>query len=327
MGVKVGVIGAGTMGRRHLKALSADPRVEIPAVADAVDPAAQEAARMVGAKPCKTVADLAEVGVDAVFVTLPNVHHAAVVLEALDRGLHVFSEKPMAISLADARRVAERVGGGDRVYQMGFNRRWAPAYRYLKQQIEDGFVPFSANGKINDGDMLTPSWYTNAAISGGFMYDTAVHLVDMIAWLMGPIEGVAALGRRSCYPDYDDICMLLRCAGDRPVALTTCGHASWAGPQERVELYGDHALLASEDLDRVRHTTRDDAHAAWRQLPSADVLDLWGYVAEDRAFIDACLGQAPPPVTVHDAFHSIAVLDAAYASIARGGRPVAVPTR
>ena len=190
MGVKVGVIGAGTMGRRHLTALAGDPRVEIVAVADAVATVAAEAAAAAGARPCATVADLADAGADAVFVTLPNVHHAPVVLEALDRGLHVFCEKPMAVSLADARRVVERVAAGDRVYQMGFNRRWAPAYRYLKDQIEAGFAPLSANVKINDGDMLTPAWYANAAVSGGFMYDTAVHLIDMTAWLVGPIDSV-----------------------------------------------------------------------------------------------------------------------------------------
>ncbi len=326
MAVRVGIVGAGTMGRRHLEALAADRRVRIVGVADSADAVAREAAAGAGARACRSFGELADLGIDAVFVTLPNVFHAAIVLDALSRGLHVFAEKPMAISLTDARTIAKQVAASTRVYQMGFNRRWAPAYRYLKQQIERGFVPYSANVKINDGDMLTPSWYTNVAVSGGFMYDTAIHLVDMVAWLIGPVETVAAIGRQSCYPDYDDIALLLRCGEGRPVALTTCGHASWAAPQERVELYGDHALLVSEDLDRVRLTTRDAPNAPWEQLPSAHPLDLWGYVAEDRAFIDACLGEAAPPVTVRDAFHSIAVVDAAYTSIARGGEPVPVPS-
>jgi len=323
--LRAGLVGAGTMGRRHLQALSRDSRVEIVGVADVAQEAARAAADSVGARPCQSLADLAEFGIDAVFVALPNVYHGAVVLEALDRGLHVFSEKPMATTLDEGRQIVERVKHGNRVYQMGFNRRWAPAYRYLRQQIDAGFVPYSANVKINDGDMLTPSWYTNVAISGGFMYDTAVHLMDMITWLIGPIESVAALGRQSCYPDYDDIAMVMRCRGDRPVAFTTCGHASWAAPQERIELYGDHALLVSEDLDRVRFTTREVPKAEWQQFSSPDIVTLWGYVDEDRAFVDACLGLAPPPVTVDDAFHSLAALDAAYASIASGGRPVPVP--
>jgi len=326
MGLRVGLIGAGAMGRRHLTALSRDSRVEIVGVADVVPEAAQDAAEAVRARPCRDLAGLADLGVDAVFVTLPNVYHGPVVLEALDRGLHVFSEKPMATTLEEGRQIRARVRQRGGVYQIGFNRRWAPAYRFLRRHIDAGFVPFSANVKINDGDMLTPSWYTNVAISGGFMYDTAVHLVDMVAWLVGPVESVTALGRRSCYPDFDDIGLLLRCRGDRPVVFSTCGHASWAPPQERVELYGDHALLISEDLDRARYTTRERAQADWQRFPSDDPVSLWGYVDEDRAFIDACLGLTPPPVTVDDAFHSLAVLDAAYASIAAGGLPTRVPT-
>ena len=326
MGVKVGLLGAGTMGRRHLQALGGDPRVEIVGVADVAPEAARTAAETVGARPCRHLADLIDLGIEAAFVTLPNVYHGDVVLEALDRGVHVFSEKPMATTLEAGRQILRRARQSDRVYQMGFNRRWAPAYRFLRSQVDAGFTPFSANVKINDGDMLTPSWYTNVAISGGFMYDTAVHLFDMVAWLIGPIETVAALGRRSCYPDYDDIALLLRCRGDRPVAFSTCGHASWAAPQERVELYGDHALLVTEDLDRARLTTREQPQAEWQRFPSTDMVSLWGYVDEDRAFVDACLGLAPPPVTVEDAFHSLAVLDAAYASIAAGGIPIRVPT-
>ncbi len=324
-GIAVGLIGAGTMGRRHLEALAADPRVTIVAVADAVETAARSAAAAVGARPCATAAQLADAGAEAVWVTLPNVYHGPVVLECLARGLHVFSEKPMATTLTEGRRIAEQVKASGRVYQMGFNRRWAPAYRHLKEEILGGFAVSSANVMMNDGDMLTPSWYTNPAISGGFMYDTAIHLVDMIAWLVGPVERVAALGRQTCYPDYDDIALLLSCEGGRPVAFSTCGHASWAAPLERVELYGDHALLASEDLDRVRHATREHPNAEWQRLPSASPLALWGYVEEDRAFLDACLGLIPPPVTVEDALHSIAVLDAAYASIDSGGQVIPVP--
>jgi myo-inositol 2-dehydrogenase / D-chiro-inositol 1-dehydrogenase len=309
------------MGRRHLDVLVRDPRVEIVGVADTDDVAARSAAADFGGRPCRSVTDLARLGIDAAYVTLPNAYHGAVVLEAMDRGLHVFSEKPMAIRLDEARRVGACVRRSGRVYQMGFNRRFAPAYRYLKEEIARGFVPFSANAKITDGDMLTPSWYINPALTGGFLYDCAVHMIDLVAWLVGPIRSVAAAGRQSCYPDHDDIVLLLRCEGERAVALTTCGHASWARPTERIELYGDHALLVSEDMDRARHATREVPEPEWQRFRSPDDLTALGYVDEDLAFIDACLGTAPPPVTADDAFHSVAVIDAAYASLRGGGRP------
>jgi myo-inositol 2-dehydrogenase / D-chiro-inositol 1-dehydrogenase len=326
--LKIGLVGAGAMGRRHLEALSRDARVAIVAVADSVEAAARSAAQAVGARACRTVGELAELGAAAVYVTLPNAFHGTVVLEALSRGLHVFSEKPMATTLDEARRVAaaaRRARRAGRVYQMGFNRRFAPAYRCLNEQVAAGFVPYSANAKITDGDMLTPSWYVDTSLTGGFLYDCAVHMIDLVAWLVGPVRTVSALGRQSCYPDRDDVALLLRCGDDRPVALTTCGHASWAKPTERLELYGDHALLESEDMDRARHATREAPDAAWRVFSSPDEITALGYVAEDRAFVDACLGEAAPPVTVDDAFHSIAVIEAAYTSLRAGGRlePVA----
>src|SRR5205807_2695658 len=140
---------------------------------------------------------------------------------------HVFSEKPMATTLEEARRIAARVRRSGRVYQMGFNRRFAPAYRFLRGEIAAGFTPYSAHAKITDGDMLTPSWYIDPALTGGFLYDCAVHMIDRGGWLVGPIRKVAARGGRSCYPDQDDIVLMLWCEGDRPAALTTCGHASW----------------------------------------------------------------------------------------------------
>jgi myo-inositol 2-dehydrogenase/D-chiro-inositol 1-dehydrogenase len=323
--VRVGLVGAGAMGRRHLEALSRDARVSIVGVADNVEAAARGAAEPFGARACRTVGDLAEAGADAVYVTLPNAFHGAVALDALDHGLHVFSEKPMATTLDEARRVAAAVRRTGRLYQMGFNRRFAPAYRYLKEQVAGGFAPFSANAKITDGDMLTPAWYVDASLTGGFLYDCAVHMIDLVAWLVGPVRAVSALGRQSCYPDHDDIALLLECDGGRPVALTTCGHASWAKPTERVELYGDHALLESADMDRARHATRETPGAAWQVFPSPDEVTALGYVAEDRAFVDACLGEGRPPVTVDDAFHSIAVIDAAYRSLRADGRREPVP--
>lgn len=309
------------MGRRHLDAISRDPRAAVVGVADNVEAAALRAAEALGARACRTVGELAETGAEAVYVTLPNAFHSAVVLDALEYGLHVFSEKPMATTLDEARRVATAVRRTGRIYQMGFNRRFAPAYRFLRARVADGFVPFSANVKITDGDMLTPAWYVDVSLTGGFLYDCGVHMIDLVAWLVGPVRAVSASGRQSCYPDYDDIALALRCEGDRPVAFTTCGHASWAKPSERVELYGDHALLESADMDRARHATREAPDAAWQAFSSPDEVTALGYVAEDEAFVTACIGGGPPPVTVDDAFHSIAVIDAAYKSLRAGGRP------
>src|SRR2546427_9700685 len=104
MGVRAGLIGAGTMGRRHLQALSQDHRVELVGVADAVAEAATTAAASVGAQPCPDLAALAALGIAAVFGALPTVSHGPVVLEGRTRRLHAVSDRPMAPPLEGGRQ-------------------------------------------------------------------------------------------------------------------------------------------------------------------------------------------------------------------------------
>ena len=82
---------------------------------------------------------------------------------------------------------------------------------------------------------------------------------------------------------------------------------------------GDNPWGTADWTASWRKTTVSEP--AWRQFASPDDVTAQGYVDEDRAFIDACLGEAPPPVTVDDAFASIATIDAAYTSLRGGGRP------
>jgi len=322
MGVKVGLIGAGAMGRRHLQALARDSRVDIVGVADTVADAAKTAAESVGAQPCRDLAALAGLGVDAVFVTLPNVYHGPVVLEALDRKLHVFSEKPMATTLEAGRQIRDQVRRNRRVYQMGFNRRWAPAYRFLRRHVEDGFVPFSANVKMNDGDMLTPAWFSDPKISGGFMYDTGIHLLDLVRWLLGPIQEVRCLTRSSCYPDQDDAVMLLRFTSGALVAFSSCGHATWTGPLERIEFYGDHTAIVTDGFERLTHTPGRDQPAVTQDFSAIPVPDRLGYAPEVRAFLQGITDGRPGGPTAEDAFRAVECVDACYRSAAAEGAPV-----
>src|SRR5438552_1516549 len=137
MTVRVGIVGGGNMGATHARDLMADARVQIVGVADVVRAKAEALARETGARAFERV--------EAVYVTTPNTKHPPAVLAALARDVHVFCEKPMATSLADARRLREAARRSRGIYQVGHNRRFAPAYRFLKQRIAEGFQPYLAN--------------------------------------------------------------------------------------------------------------------------------------------------------------------------------------
>ena len=111
--MRVGVVGAGFIGRLHALNLKADPRVDLVGVADTVPAAAQRLAGEVGTKALPGLAALLDAGV--VYVTTPNTHHVEPVLAALAHGAHVFSEKPMATSLDGALRIRRAAEGARRL--------------------------------------------------------------------------------------------------------------------------------------------------------------------------------------------------------------------
>ncbi|MFC2023824.1 Gfo/Idh/MocA family protein [Chloroflexota bacterium] len=325
MTIKVGIVGAGNMGRTHAQILQQDARVKIQGITDIATARAQELADSAGCRVFLDVEELLADGVDAVYVTTPNTRHVPATLAALERNVHVFCEKPMATSLEDARQVLDAARASEAVYQVGHNRRFAPVYRYLKSQVEEGFTPYLANAKQNDGDWHNPPWITDLSLTGGFLYESTVHLLDTLRWIMGEVSAVQARAKANVYEVLNDFAIMLTFEGDRFAVLTSSAHASWAFPFEHLEIVGEHAFIRSEELTRVVHSPGLEQEARivdYSQVPRSD---LWGYREEDKLFVDACLGEIPPAVGAEDAWKSIELCEACYLSVSNGGETVRLP--
>src|SRR5438132_13208261 len=129
--MRIAVYGAGQMGAAHVRHFSVLPDTTIAGVADADERRARSAAAAVGATPCPDLDSLLALRPDAVVIVVPHIHHAASAIAALERGVHVFCEKPMATTVQDARAVLRPVERRRRIHQLGFNRRFAPVYTGL----------------------------------------------------------------------------------------------------------------------------------------------------------------------------------------------------
>ena len=325
MTVRIGIVGAGHMGRTHAKILKQDERVKIVGVTDTVGSKAEELALDVGGRPFQSAKELLDTEIGAVYVTTPNTKHLEVVLAALERNIHVFSEKPMATSLQEAKQILEAAGASEAVYQVGHNRRFAPVYTYLKKHIQEGFTPYLTNAKQNDGDWLNPPWITDLSLTGGFLYESSVHLLDILRWLLGEVVSVQARARANVYDVLNDFAILLTVERDRFAVFSSSAHASWASPFEHVELVGEHAFIRSEELDRVTHSPgleRETLVLDYKQLPHAI---KWGYKEENSLFISACLGKIPSAVDAKEAYKSIELCEACYRSAENGGEEISLP--
>ncbi len=315
--LRVGVIGAGYIGGVHAGLLARDERVLLSAVHDVAPECAERLARAHDARAAATADEVIE-QCDAVYITTPNTQHVALALAALDAGKHVFCEKPLATDIEDARRVFAKASESKAVFQVGHNRRFAPVYATLKQLISETHTPHSAHVKMNRGELLKPVWTGDASVTGGFLYETPIHMFDMMRFLFGEIESLLAIGSRHEYGEIDDFSVLLKFTSGFHATLATAADASWLFPFERVEVFCHHATLVTREMETLVISSNLEGHFSEQSMQQLPREEKWGYAQEDRAFVNAIVEGTPPPVTAHDGLMSVALADAVYQSVAFG---------
>lgn len=183
MTVRVGVIGAGWIGKEHIRRLTeAVTGARVTAVTDIDVARAQEAAAPVGARVLPDGTSLiAADDVDAVLVTSWGPTHAEHVLNALAAGKPVFCEKPLATTAEDCLKIVDaETALGRRLVQVGFMRRYDTGYRQMKQVIDSGRIGEPLIVHCAHRNPAVPESYT----SGMAALDTAVHEVDVLRWLL-----------------------------------------------------------------------------------------------------------------------------------------------
>ncbi len=200
--IKVGVIGTGGIATlRHLPAFKeaeAAGKAEVVAVSDVVEASARAAAAQFGVPHAFTdYQELLRLPLDAVSICTPNAFHEPIALAALDAGMHVLCEKPLALDYAGARRMAERAEATGRKTSVNFRYRWIPAAGFIRDMIAGGELgeiyhvyANYFNGTLHDP--ATPiSWRQTRAESGtGALGDLASHIIDLCRWWIGEFANV-----------------------------------------------------------------------------------------------------------------------------------------
>ncbi|MFJ7977304.1 Gfo/Idh/MocA family protein [Peribacillus sp. JNUCC 23] len=132
---------------------------------------------------------------DIIDIALPTYLHADVSCDLLERGYHVFCEKPMALNSVEGTRMVETAKRTGKNLMIGQCLRFWPAYEYLKNCVEDERYGKVTSGYFFRGGATPNGWYREKEKSGGSMLDMHIHDTDMIHWLFGKPEKVSSLGR------------------------------------------------------------------------------------------------------------------------------------
>ncbi|MCY4147654.1 MAG: inositol 2-dehydrogenase [Chloroflexi bacterium] len=329
MTLKLGIIGAGRIGRVHADTLTARVAgAEVSIIADIHAPFAQAAAGAFGI-PAHTadpaaLFDLPEL--DAIVICSSTDTHTRFIKAAARAGKHIFCEKPIAHDLAEIDAALAAVESAGVQLQIGFNRRFDANHIRLKQAVDSGEVGAPHLLHIISRDPAPPP-IDYIAVSGGLMMDMMIHDFDMCRFLLGEVVEVFAMGACMVDPaigaagDIDTAKVMLRFENGVIGSIENSRQAVY-GYDQRVEVFGSHGAASSGNR-HANAVTLSDGRSVRRDLPMNFFMDRYmdSYAAEMAAFVLAIAKDQPVPVNGNDGRAPVVMAKAGMRSL-RENRPV-----
>lgn len=341
--IRLGIVGCGGLTQSvHIPCIASLEAFRVLAVCDLREEAAQRAAaRLPGSRAHTDVARLLAEPLDAVLVCAPPAIHEEVTLAALERGLHVFLEKPPSMTAAGARRLVDAAAGRAQRTLVGTMWRHAPAHRMAKELSErPDFGPtltFHAR-YVCPGPGMRMDWgldrHNDAQMVRFFMLDHVVHLADATRLFMGDVEQVQAIRSRTSGESYAFAVNLWFTSG-----LVGNWTLSFRAPafDALVYLVGDGPAVVQvrnwQQLEYVpahppigRGGYQDHPAFQWDGgISYAEGVMRPGYREEWQAFAAAIRTGTECHANIEDAWQAMRIIEALAESLTTGG-PVTIPT-
>ncbi|WP_275787614.1 inositol 2-dehydrogenase [Pararhizobium gei] len=325
--LKVGLLGAGRIGRVHAINIAGHARSQLVAVSDVNEDAARSLAGAYGANATSSEAILADASINAVLIATSTDTHSDLIEKATAAGKAVLCEKPVDLSLQRAQACLDAVSKTGVPVMIGFNRRFDPNFSAIKASVVAGEVGKPELLSITSFDPAPPP-VAYVKVSGGLFRDMMIHDFDMANFLMGDAPTtVHAAGTSIVDPeigkagDVDTAVVTLTYADGRIAVIKNSRRAVY-GYDQRVELLGSEGLLSAGNVleNTVSKATKQGVTSA---KPEFFFLERYmrAYAAEWDAFVAAILDGAAIPVTLHDGVAALALAEAATQS-AKSGQPV-----
>ena len=311
--VKIGVIGLGRLGYKHAENLAFKiPNAELTAVC------AMEVDRLEQVKKdwgvpytYKNFEDMIKNSeLDAVLIASPSGLHTDQISKALAAGLHVFSEKPLGTTVEECREAEKAVEKyNDKVFMLGFMRRYDASYKYAKEKIDSGEigVPILFRAYSQDPERFIEGAIAYAGHSGGQFIDMSVHDIDLARWYLGAEpEEVYAIGGCYAHPEFaqykdgDNVSALMKFKNGA-MAFLFAGRTAPHGYNVETEIIGTKGILRIGSVPQKNMVEILD-NSGVRKECSQDFLERFeeSYLNEVNEFINCIIEKRKPGVTVYD---------------------------
>ena len=340
--LRVAVVGCGQLARTaHLPLLARNPDVEVVGLCDPSQTTLDQCALLAPtAKRYSSIDALFDShSVDAVVISLPSHLHTDAAVAAFRRGAHVYLEKPVASTIADAQRIIEAWRQSNRVGMIGQNFRFNPLAKKIRDLVSAGSIGkvVSVVTHYSTGRPPADSWRRSRATGGGALLDLAVHHVDFARFALASEFGTVSARIESRESDHDFAQLSLTMSNDTVVEIK----AEFGGAfHDRIEVRGDKATLwidraHSVDVGRSPAGRRIGMWSSVRaHIPTPGRVGYWAlrrrspfhepsYAIALAAFVDAVKHGTSPSPDLMDGLAALAAVDAAERSSA-SGQPVSM---
>lgn len=324
MTVRIGLLGAGRIGKVHAAAVQATKGAQLVAIADVIPSAAEGLAGPAGAEVRTIEAILQSDDIDAVLITTPTDMHADLIEAAARAGKAIFCEKPIDLDVVRCRQCLEVVEETKAMLMVGFNRRFDPNFMEVRARIDAGEIGDVEIVSITSRDPGPPP-LEYIGRSGGMFRDMTIHDFDMARFLLGE-EPVSVFATASVLVDpaigaagdVDSAALILTTASGKIAQINNSRRASY-GYDQRIEVHGSVGMVSAEN---IRLNTVEVANGTgYRRAALQDFFMTrytQAYANEISAFVQAVtLGsrEAMSP-TGADGLASLVLAEAAVRSVA-----------
>lgn len=307
--IKVGIIGAGRIGKIHMDNLLRLPQVEIKAISDLF--AGPELTSWAAERGIHTVTKnseeiIADPNIDAVFICSTTDTHVPLIKQAARAGKHIFCEKPVSMDITQSEEAVEVVREAGVKLQIGFNRRFDHNFKRVQEHVEGGTVGDLHIIKITSRDP-NPPHEDYIKVSGGLFMDMMIHDFDMARFLSGSeVEEVHAMGNVlvdpvfSKYGDIDTAIVTLRFQNGTLGVIDNSRKAVY-GYDQRVEVFGSKGSVAVSN-DHPNTAIVSTAEGIVSDKPLHFFLERYqqAYMEESHKFIDSLMTDSPLSVDGND---------------------------
>ncbi|KIL41276.1 oxidoreductase [Gordoniibacillus kamchatkensis] len=330
--IRIGIIGAGRIGKIHADNLRRFANAEIVGVSDLFagpELEAWAAERGIGLLT-KDSGDLVNhPGIDALYICSSTDTHVPLIKQAAQAGKHIFCEKPISMDIGQTEEAIEAVRKAGVKLQIGFNRRFDHNFKRVREHVLGGTIGEPHIVKITSRDPSPPP-KEYIKVSGGLFMDMAIHDFDMARYLSGSeVTEVYAQGSvlvDSAFAEYGDVDTAITTLKFENGALGVIDNSRKAvyGYDQRVEVFGSKGSVAvANDFPNTAVVSTADGIASDKPLHFFLERYTEAYLDETRMFLDSLANGTPLPVDGYDGLQAERIALAAKLSL-RLGRPVKI---